>query len=171
LLILPNLEDEIHLKGVVFVTPEILIIVFNKISLGRRQPPNPRAPPAVDFPRSLPLRGRGVVQELRTVVRKSQVPHLGVTESYIAGTPTPEQVLAAARLPGLCVVVVALQPAWIPWLSSPRRAPHLGTNPAPSHARELGVDLRRRDRHRAPPPARRRVRRGCLRPFDRIPTA
>jgi hypothetical protein len=30
LLILPNLEDEIHLKGVGFVTPKILIIVFNK---------------------------------------------------------------------------------------------------------------------------------------------
>jgi hypothetical protein len=81
-------------------------------------------------------------------VRKPQVPRLGVAESYITGTPTPEQVLAASRLLGLCVVVVvALLPAWIPWLSSPRRAPRLGPNPAPSHGRELGVDLRRRDCH------------------------
>jgi hypothetical protein len=35
-LILPNLEDEIHLKGVGFVTPKILIMAFNKILLSNK---------------------------------------------------------------------------------------------------------------------------------------
>jgi hypothetical protein len=36
LLTLPNLEDEIHLKRVGFVTPKNLIIVFNKILLSNK---------------------------------------------------------------------------------------------------------------------------------------
>jgi hypothetical protein len=58
-------------------------------------------------------------------VRKPQVPRLCVAESFIAETPSPEQVLAAARLPGLCVVVVARTAAQPPWMCScgPQLAP------------------------------------------------
>jgi hypothetical protein len=56
---------------------------FCPLTTTPKPPPskNPRPPPAVDFPRSLPLRRQGVVQELRTVVRKLQVPRLCVAES------------------------------------------------------------------------------------------
>jgi hypothetical protein len=59
---------------------------------------NPRRRRQLRSPRSWPLRRRGVVQGLRSVVRKPLVPRFCVAEPFVAGTPSPEQVLTAARL-------------------------------------------------------------------------
>jgi hypothetical protein len=55
---------------------------------------------------------------------------------------------AAVRLVGLHFAVVAFQPVWTPCLSLPLSQLRLEPNPVPNHARELGIDLRRRVRRR-----------------------
>jgi hypothetical protein len=70
-------------------------------------------------------------------VRKPLAPHFCVAESFVAGMPSPEQVLAAARLPGLCAVIIARTAAKPPWLCS--RGPQLTPGPGcvENHGRTL----------------------------------
>jgi hypothetical protein len=58
--------------------------------------------------------------------------------------------------------VVAYLSEWVRWLSSPRRAPHLGPNPVTHRAQELGIEIAG-----VRAAARRRSRRRCA--LARVP--
>jgi hypothetical protein len=77
-------------------------------------------------PRSLPLRRRGVVQELRSVVRKPLAPRL-CRRAFVARTSSPEQVLAAAHLYWTACCRHRANRCETPWLCSrrPQLAPGL----------------------------------------------
>jgi hypothetical protein len=91
------------------------------------------------------------VQELRTVVRKPQVPRLCVAESYTAGTPSPEFFRRRCPPFELLAVVVARESAPVLQLGSKRHVLQPGAFRVANRALGLFSEPRWRSCRRAPP--------------------